>query len=246
MSKKNRLAKLIVAVSAFFLLIFSLECHAGTWLTQVYLGDLFTQNHNVSVALPQAGLSGTHEDLHYDTAPLFGIRESYWFLPYFGVGFEGAYALGPDQAKQVSETNLCVLGLGCRRAPELIQPFINRLTSFGPVLVLSYPVDVMGHEIQPYVGLGPTVFIFSSSDTYNFIPMAQTSVAESTGLQTYVGIHLFLNAKMGAFIEYRYNSFSLGTHFYNERIVNGLRLGSTLGRERFVTQAMVFGLSYRF
>lgn len=235
------ISKILVA----FMLIVSTQGIAGEWLTQIYGGNGWTEKHNAYVVLPDAGISAIHEQLCFDSAPILGIRESYWFIPYLGLGLDVSHFFGPDQKKQVSSTYLCAEGEGCSTSPELIQKFKNNVTSVGLAIAFRYPLVILQQEVQPYVGVGPTLFIAQLKDTDNFIPARQSSTSRFAGVKAYAGFNLFFNQFLGTFVEYQLNSFRVKTTYYNERIVEGITLGKTQGKEAFNVQSVVAGIVIR-
>lgn len=239
-----RNSKLLILILG--MLFICKQGYAGEWLSQLYGANVWTKKHDSDVNLPDAGITGTHQGLRFDSATMLGIRQSYWFNPYIGLGLDGAYYFGPDQKQQVSLTRLCIEGEGCSLSPELIKKFHNRLFSLGFVLAFSYPLNFLQHPIEPYVGVGPMLFILQSQDTDNFIPAGQSSTSTSIGLKMLGGLNVFLTKKMGVFLEYQYNSFQANTTYYNHRVVHDIELGTTNGHEIFTLQSLVLGLSLRF
>lgn len=64
-------------------------------VVNLYGGSGFTQKHNANVNLPDAGISGTHKALQFDTAATVGGRAAYWIdsFPYLGLGIDTSYFL---------------------------------------------------------------------------------------------------------------------------------------------------------
>jgi outer membrane protein W len=231
----------------FFIWILSWHSysHAGEWLTQIYGGNGWTERHNAYVVVPNAGLSATHKQLSFDSAPILGIRESCWFHPYVGLGLDASFFFGPDQKKQISSTCLCIEGIGCSTSPELIQKFKNNVTAVGPSIIFRYPLLIAQQDVQPYIGAGPTLFIARLRDTDNFIPARQVSNSNSIGVKAYAGFNLFFNQLFGTFVEYQLNSFTVKTTYYNEKVVEGITLGKTKGKQTFTIQSIVIGIAIR-
>lgn len=228
------------------LLTISLPVNADEWWTQLYAGAGLTEKHNAHVELPQAGISGVHKQLCFDSAALIGIRESYWPVPYIGVGVDISHFFGPNQKRQISSTLLCVDGDGCSTSPELIKKFNNRVTAIAPIFAVRYPLNMLQHQMQPYLGIGPTLFIAQLRDTDNFIPAGQSSTSRSVGIKAFGGLNLLLSDQVGAFLEYQYHSFRARTCYNNQRVVEGLTLGETQGKETFTIHSIVVGISLSF
>jgi len=241
---KTYATKMNAILVIVYLLIISVQVDAGEWLTQLYAGGGLTKKHNAHVNLPQAGITATHQRLSFDSSALLGFRQSYWFIPFMGIGLDVSHFFGPDQKKQVSSTVLCIDGEGCSTSDELIQKFNNNVTTIGPNIVFGYPLNILQLQILPYVGGGPTLFIAQLRDTSNFIPARQSSTSTSVGLKAYGGLNMRFNKRFGAFVEYQYNSFPVNTCYYNERVVNDITLGKTQGKETFIIHSIIVGVSF--
>lgn len=227
------------------LLCVSTQGSAGDWVTELYAGSAWTKKHNAHVKLPQAHISATHEALAFDLAAVIGIRESYWMIPYIGLGVGVSHLFGPDQKPQVSCTCLCTED-GCSTSPEVIKKFDNNTTSVEALVAFRYPLNGAGHRILPYAGVGPALYIFQSGDTDNFIPPRQSSTSRSLGVKAYAGLNASLHTHLGVFLEYQFNCFGAKTEFFNDRVVDGITLGTTDGRETFIIQSAVAGISLNF
>ncbi len=235
------------ALLATLVVLFFLSISASAELTaQIYGGTSFALNHDANVNLPDAGITGTHESLAFDSATTAGGRVAYWFdgFQYFGFGLDAAHYFGPDQKAQSSMTNLCIAAEGgCSTSPEGIKKFNNNVTSIGfDVIMLRFPKG----RLHPYLTAGPAIYITSMNDTSNFIPAGQSSEYTSLGLKLGAGLILSLSKRFGTFVEYQENIYRVKDQFYNSKIVDGAALGNTLGNAIFNTQAIIGGFSVRF
>ena len=221
-------------------------------VVNLYGGTGFTQKHNANVNLPDAGISGTHKALQFDTAATVGGRAAYWIdsFPYLGLGIDTSHFFGPDQKNQIALTELCVVGEGCSTSPETIKKFNNNVTTIGFDAMFRYPMlrsEEFSHgQLQPYLTIGPAIFITTLKDTDNFIPAGQSSTYTSLGVKAGAGLMLFLTKRMGAFIEYRDSNFKVKDHYNNAKVEHGITLGKTLGSAIFNIQAIVAGVNIRF
>ena len=252
MSKQLHLSAITNTIAILgFLLITTTEVKAEL-MTELYGGDGFTQKHNASVNLPDAGISGTHKSLKFDSAATIGGRAIYWInkLPYLGVGLDASHFFGPDQKKQISVTQLCIEGFGCSTSPETIKKFNNNVTVIGLDIMLRYPLFVSDQftkgRLQPYLSAGPAAFFTTLKDTDNFIPAGQTSTYTSLGIKAGAGFMLFFTKSIGAFIEYRGTNFKVEDQYNNAKIVNDITLGRTIGNATFNMRAIVGGVSLSF
>lgn len=234
----------MVSVGACLLSI-STQVSAGDWVTELYAGSAWTKKHNAHVQLPQAQISAIHEALSFDSAAVIGIRESYWMIPCMGLGVGVSHIFGPNQKPQVSCTVLCTED-GCSTSPEVIKKFDNNSTSVEALVAFRYPLNCAGCRILPYAGVGPALYIFQSCDTDNFIPPRQSSTSHSLGVKAYGGLNAALHSHLGVFLEYQFNCFGVKTEYFNDRVVEGITLGSTKGSETFVIQSAVAGISLNF
>ena len=239
--------------SAFLLLLpISSTQAVAEVVAQLYGGDGFTQKHNAKVNLPEAGISGTHEGLTFDTAATLGGRVAYWIdsFSYLGLGIDASHFFGPDQRSQIALTNLCVTGVGCSLSPESIKKFNNNVTVVGLDFMLRYPVfksaQFASGQLQPYLSVGPAWFITTLKDTDNFIPADQSSRYTSLGVKAGAGLLLFFTKHVGVFLEYRDTNFKTKDTYNNATMVHGRTLGRTLGTATFNIQAIVGGLALSF
>jgi hypothetical protein len=60
-----------IAILSAIMLIAPLQAKAE-WAIDAYSGMGFTRNHNASVNLPDAGISGAHENLKFDSSLNYG------------------------------------------------------------------------------------------------------------------------------------------------------------------------------
>ncbi len=243
----------IVKISAILILLLVISPQVKAELTaQLYGGTGFTQKHNASVNLPDANISGTHEALAFDSAAIVGGRGAYWIdaLHYLGFGVDASHFFGPNQKDQISLTNLCVGSNPCSISPEHIKKFNNNITSIGFDVMLRYPLltstQFTKGRVQPYLTVGPALFISTLKDTDNFIPPGQSSTYTSLGVKAGGGLILFLTQRIGAFVEYRDSAFQVKDTYTNNTVVRGITLGKTLGKANFNIQSIVGGVAFRF
>ena len=246
LSIKRHMAEALV-----LLLIMSPQVKAETVMA-IYGGGGSTQKHNASVNLPDAGITGTHHALTFDSAATVGGRFAYWtdHFSYLGFGVDASHFFGPDQKPQSSLTDLCVVGFGCSSSPETIKKFNNNITTIGFDFMLRYPMLMSPQftqgQLQPYLTVGPAVFIATLKDTDNFIPAGQSSMSTTLGVKAGAGLMLLLTQRISAFIEYRDSNFQVKDHYNNATVKDGITLGKTLGKATFNIQAIVCGFTYRF
>jgi opacity protein-like surface antigen len=240
-----------MAIAFVVLLITSTQVNAE-WIMDLYTGVGFTQPHDAQVNLPDAGITGTHQSLSFDAAPVLGGRIGYWLesLPYVGFALDTSYYFGPDQREQDSLTDLCITGIGCSTAPEHIKKFDNNMTAIALDVMLRYPLLVSAQftkgRLQPYLAVGPALFVASLKDTGNFIPEGQSSTSTSVGLQIGAGLTFLFTNRIGAFVEYRDNNFQAKDHYYNATVAHGITLGNTLGTATFNIQTILGGVRFHF
>ena len=222
------------------------------FIAEIYGGEGWTGQHNAQVSLPNAGITGTHYELQFDSAAIVGGRASYWFnrFKYLGFGLDVSHYFGPDQKEQTALTQLCVTGFGCSVSPEMIKKFSNNVTVVGFDAMFRCPLFISDQfeqgKLQPYIDVGPAVFMTTLNDTGNFIPTGQSSTYSSVGIRAGAGLKLFFTSNIGAFVEYKEMNFQVDDTFYNGAVVHGLTLGKTLGSATFNIQSIVAGGSWRF
>jgi opacity protein-like surface antigen len=252
MNKQGNLSTITNIIAMLGLLLITSTQVKAELITEVYGGEGFTQKHNAHVNLPDAGITGTHKALKFDSAATVGGRAIYWIntLPYLGLGLDASHFFGPDQEKQTSLTQLCIAGFGCSTSPEKIKKFNNNVTVIGLDIMLRYPLFVSDQftkgRLQPYLSVGPAAFITTLKDTDNFIPAGQSSTYTSLGVKAGAGLMLFFTKSIGGFIEYRNTNFQVKDQYNNATIVNNITLGKTLGNATFNIQTLLGGVSLCF
>jgi len=252
MSKQVHLLAITNTVAILGILLITSTQAKAELMTELYGGEGFTKNHNASVDLPDAKITGIHNSLKFNSAATIGGRAIYWInnLPYLGLGLDASHFFGPDQKNQISVTKLCISGFGCSTSPETIKKFNNNVTVLGLDIMLRLPLFVSNEftkgRLQPYLSAGPAAFFTTLKDTNNFIPAGQSSTYTSFGVKAGAGFMLFLTKSLGTFIEYRGTNFKVKDQYNNATIVNDITLGRTIGNATFNMQAIVGGVSLCF
>jgi hypothetical protein len=163
-----------------------------------------------------------------------GLRAGYWFdfLPLIGTQFD-LYLFGPD------------VNFGPEDNIELFQ-FDISIVALGFSIMGRYPLlkqdDFPRGRLQPYLGLGPAIFITSWDDQESnpALNIGSDTVVNG-GLQFLAGVSYFIRERVSAFAEYKF------THHVTQ--IGGLAEGQTfsiVGSQPFNVSHFTIGVNYHF
>jgi opacity protein-like surface antigen len=192
---------------------------AAEWFGDLYLGGAFTQSHDLTANFTGFGIptANTGLDVHFDASVVGGGRFGYWFnvAPY-GFGLEVSH-FQPNISPQTNAFTSNGVRLGTIR----IDTVKLSVTEISFDLMLRWPGLIASPQyqngrLQPYVSLGPAVFIATANDSTNFgPPNDQTKTDRSVGLKAGIGTTWLITQNMGVFGEYRFTHFSPEFEFQN-------------------------------
>jgi opacity protein-like surface antigen len=212
---------------------------SAEWFADLYLGGAFTQTHDVDLNI--AGVDVTLQDVEFDRSLEFGGRGGYWFgaLPFLGLGLD-VFHFNPDLSSQTVDT----VRLGVT-APQQLFDLDLSVVGLSFDVMLRWPLlkspEFPHGRLQPYVTVGPTLFIVEGEDTSNFAPPANQSDTDTTvGVKVGGGVTFLITKNVGVFTEYRY------THFKAELDFDRIGFGSVKAEPVFDTHHVVVGASFRF
>ena len=146
-----------------------------------------------------------------DDSAMFGGKIGYWFdfFPFIGAELD-IYGFKPD------------IRVHSKKLPgsSLVGDLVVEETKFD-VLVVSIGLNIMGRypflkgpnfprgRIQPYIGIGPALFITSIDDqTENEDDNLGETTLTFGGLQALLGGKFFILKKLAVFAEYKYTYFT--------------------------------------
>lgn len=196
-----------------FLLAWSAICAlpaSAEWFAGAYIGVALPQNQALDITVP--GDVFALDDVDFDSSFTFGGRGGYWFeTPFFGhlnvgVGLDVSYFTPDIDVQIVSGTDNGVPGT------FLLLPIDVSVTPISFDLMLRYQLltstEFPKGQLQPYLTVGPTLFIASAEDTANFFPLNQDDTDTSIGFKIGTGLAWFFTKNVAAFGEYRFTHFS--------------------------------------
>ncbi|MCJ7617961.1 MAG: porin family protein [Desulfobacterales bacterium] len=211
-----RIPKVTVTIIVFCLLVLTPKFAKAEWFSDFFVGYAYTQDDNSSSFSNGIYLT---EKIDYDNAFVLGYRVGHYFerLPFLGVALEASY-FEPSPDLDTEDADLKVL-------PVSALLFL-RLPLFASA---EYPKG----KFQPYLGIGPGLFISS----YKSGQFDDTSI--DLGLDVKTGLAVMFAHNFAFFLEYRYSYFE----FEFDDHIGGIR-NSFEGD--LTTHYGLIGLSYRF
>lgn len=186
------------------------------WFVDLYMGAARTSDNDAT-----ATVRGVREaeTVNFALSPTGGLRAGYWFenLPWLGVAFD-ASVFKPEKY-------------------TLVAPLSG-------LIMLRYfllPSDaVPDGELQPYVAVGPGVFVMRAKSSLNStLPGTFSAASVDPGLDLRGGLAWQFHKNIAMFGEYRF------THVYAKFQENTPAQSTTLDTN-INTSHFLFGLSYRF
>jgi opacity protein-like surface antigen len=189
----------------------------GGWFADIYLGGSITQSDDLDVRA--SGFEESSEDVDYDTSCTVGGRLGYWALHFP----QGGTAL------DVSNYQADASGID------------TTIYTVSLLAMFRYP----GQKIQPYIGIGPGLFItdFELKVDLSAVNPGQTETISDTsvnvGLDTRAGISIQLKRHLALFGEYRF------TH-HRPEIRDTVSAVNVQVETDYNTHHFVTGVSYRF
>lgn len=176
------------------------------WFADLYLGSAFTQTHDVesdTTGSPRLTL----QDVGFDTSFAVGGRAGYWFdsLTFLGLGLDISH-FSPDVSGQTVTgcTLLCTL--------RALNGIDLSVTAIGFDVRLRYPLlksqQFPKGQLQPYLTVGPALFIAHAKDSTNFVPAHQSDTDTSVGVKVGAGVAWHFQKNWAVFGEYRFTHFN--------------------------------------
>lgn len=215
------------------------------WLVDIYLGAAFTQSEDLVVRVPELDdLKATYKGVGFDTSASFGGRLGYWFesAPYLGLALD-AFHFQPDLSGQTRTVKLCDID-GCEtdRLPFDKADLDVTAISFDVMLRWSLLTtkELPKGQLQPYLSMGPAIFIARVKDSVNFAdPPNQSDTDTSMGLKAGAGLAWEFRKNVALFTEYRFTHFSPEVEFRPDGF-------KTTVESNINTHHLLGGISLRF
>ncbi|OLD32518.1 MAG: hypothetical protein AUI49_02855 [Candidatus Rokubacteria bacterium 13_1_40CM_2_68_13] len=186
---------------------------SAEWFADAYLGPAVTSSSTLTFTTFG---EERKEKLGGRSSALFGLRFGRWLddVPWFGLAVDGSYFRPATDVQTVPLSVLAMARYGFLKDDE----FKNG-------------------RLQPYVGLGPGLFISNVSGSIGFQEASDTSA--DIGLDARVGVAFMIETNWAGFLEYRYTRVS---PTFDVKVFGGTAPADTT----FSTHHVILGLSYRF
>jgi opacity protein-like surface antigen len=213
---------------------------AAEWFADLYLGGAFTEKHDIDVNLP--GDFVTIEDVGFNKSFTGGIRGGYWF-PFdlgpvnFGAGLDLSY-FAPNISRQTTAfcERFCVSGQ--------FDDLDLSVWVFGLDAMVRFPLlksqEFPNGQLQPYLRVGPAIFLAHADDSRNFEPSNQDDTDASLGVKLGAGVQWLFTKNIGVFGEYRYTHFSPEFTFKDD-VRGNAELSTSVN-----THYLLVGVSFNF
>ena len=213
------------------------------WYADLYGGIAYTARSDATLVLRAPGATNhTFDNIKWDRSSLIGGRAGYWFekVPWFGVGVD-VFRFYPDIPTQTVPGT--IQGV---RQPVTLQKIDYSVTAIAfDVVRLRLPLlesqEFPTGRLQPYMTVGPALFLTRAKNVLNGELDTQTATDTSPGVKAGTGASWQLSRHIAVFGEYRFTHFRAGPVFNST--ISSLRvpLESDLN-----THHLLAGLSWRF
>lgn len=212
---------------------------SAEWFVDLYLGGAFTEKHDVDTEFPGGVLSAL--DISFNNSFTGGLRGGYW-LPFdvgplnFGFGVDLSH-FAPNIGRQsnVFCRNVCVNGVFDDVDLSVWVIGFDALLRAPLLKSATFP----NGQLQPYLRVGPAIFVAHADDSFNFSPGNQTDSDTSVGVKLGTGVSWLFTRNIGVFGEYRYTHFSPEFTFKDN--------GTTANLSTSInTHSLLVGVTFRF
>ena len=213
---------------------------SAEWFADLFVGPSFTQSEDVVYKTTTIG-SIRDKDVNFKNVVSFGGRAGYWFesTPYIGLAMDVSH-FRPDIGDQF--VTRCLLG-ACFGGTPLAQIDLA-VTGISFDALLRLPLltskEFPKGQLQPYLTIGPTIFISSIDiNEPGFSPPKHSDTDTSVGVKAGAGAAWQFHRNVALFTEYRF------THFAPEFTMQEVNLGKTRIKTDLNTHRVIFGISFR-
>jgi len=215
-------AKLLVTVIVFCLLAVKPAFARDEWFADLYLGTAITEDAAVKVERFVFPTENASEEIGFNTSFTFGGRIGYWFDLF---GFS---------------TDLSYFQAEAGKVDFSIIPWSILLMFRWPLLTSH---EFPNGEIQPYLGIGPSLVCYEMS--IDFRPTISETISKwrfEDGWDVRAGLFWQFYKNCGIFGEYRYTHYSIDyeeTSIFPTEVIQ--KVETTLDTHHFL-----MGVSFRF
>lgn len=218
---------------------------SAEWFADIFGGVSFTRSHDLR--LDDSGIGrGTYEDVEFDRSIAWGGRAGRYFdsVPFLGLGVD-FFRFYPYLGPQSVHLRGCFYPGGCGTGQGGTGSFDIESSAISVDLMLRLPLlrtdDAPGGRIQPYVAVGPPLFITTMTPrhTRNF-RNHDSDTDLSFGYKLAGGVAVYVYKNLALFGEYRF------THVSPEFELQDASLNRTTVRTDLDTHSALLGLSVRW
>src|SRR5882724_1974478 len=207
--------RLSILLSVVLTVLVLAPAASAEWFADAYLGPAVTSSSTLTF---KTFGQEQQQSLNGRSSPLFGLRFGRWLedfdLPWLGVAADVSYFRPATDVQTVPLSLLLMARYGFLKDDE-------------------FP----GGRLQPYVGVGPGLFISNADGAVGFQKVDDTST--DIGVDVRAGLAFRIDANWAAFTEYRF------THVSPSWRVEVFG-GKTDADTTFNTHHILLGVSYRF
>lgn len=182
------------------------------WLVDMYLGATISPKSTFSIDMrdPLVGKVQTGDHISFDNSTGVGGRVGYWFESFRWLGtsvdVEHFRANVPHQVT----TNMSHAGVFNSIQSLRVDVAAVTLDAMFRWPGLMPTPDVPQGSLQPYLTVGPSVFVTKLEDTGgNLNPTGQSATAPFPGFKLGTGLNWQFSKHMSIFTEYRYTQFTV-------------------------------------
>jgi opacity protein-like surface antigen len=237
-----RRTKALPLLTAIFVCLVGAAPASAEWFADLYIGGAFIEKHDIDTKFPATGDQVTTLDVTFDNSFAGGIRGGYW-LPFalgplnFGVGLDiSHFAPNVSQQTRTFCSRFCVSGE--------FDDFDLSVWTIGFDAMLRFPFlkspQVPNGQLQPYLTIGPAIFVAHAEDSRNFEPSNQSDTDTSVGVKLGAGVAWLFTKNIAVFGEYRYTHFSPEFTFRDD-VLSSANLSTDVN-----SHYVLVGVSFRF
>jgi opacity protein-like surface antigen len=240
-----RVRALVTLVSALVFLGVGARPAAAEWFADLFAGLSFTQSHDLK--LDDRGIgNGVFQDVEFDKSLSWGGRAGRYFdsLPFLGLGVD-FFRFYPYIGPQSVQLRGCFFPGGCGTGRGGTGSFDVETTSVSLDLMLRLPLlksaDAPQGRVQPYVAVGPPLFITTITPRHTRnLRNHDDDTDLSLGFKAAGGVAVQIYQNLALFGEYRF------THVSPEVELRDANLNRTVLRTDLDTHSALFGISARW
>ncbi len=232
----------VMAVAVAAVLLTCAPPASAEFHLDVYSGAALTDN--VELWISEMGLRGSTQGMKVDNSLVFGGRVGYWLgsLPWLGLAVD-VFAFNPDLPQQTVQSSIAGFSAATGQALKLDLNVTAVSAELKARLRLLKDAAYPYGRLQPYLLVGPTLFISTMRDTNNFVLPRQSDTDTEAGIKAGAGVAFQILPGIAVFGEYRVTHFSPTWGFKDSSVSPSARF--TLSTD-VDTHQIVGGISFRF